>query len=340
MVSVDPYITATSRHADIVLPPRSALERSHYDFAFERNMIRVFAKFSQPTFEADTPDEPEILCRLALAIKGDGASADPLVEHDATMRNAVEREVNRSDSPIFGREVDEILAESSEWSWAEQMVDFRLRTGRFGDGYGANPDGLTLRKLVDEHPHGLDLGPLERRFPSAIRTRSGKVELWSEPIATDMARLAEEPPGGSDGLTLIGRRHLKTCNTWMHNVEVLVKGRDRCTLMIHPDDAADRGLVDGGRASVTSRVGSVVAPVEHCAEIMPGVVSLPFGWGYDDPGIQMKVAASHPGVNANASPTSRRWIGCRATPCSMAFRSRSPGLTVHPHPFTLCSDTT
>ncbi|MEM7287646.1 MAG: molybdopterin-dependent oxidoreductase [Actinomycetota bacterium] len=299
MVSVDPYITATSRHADIVLPPRSALERSHYDFAFERNMIRVFAKYSSAVFETDAPDEPEILCRLALAIKGEGASADPSTEHDGTLRSQVEREVNRADSPIHGRDVDEILAASGEWSWAEQFVDFRLRTGRFGDGYGADPDGLTLRKLVDDHPHGLDFGPLERRFPSAIKTRSGNVELWSEPIAIDMRRLADEPPG-HDGLTLVGRRHLRSCNTWMHNVDVLVKGKDRCTLLVHPSDAQAQGLVDGGRAAVRSRVGSVVAPVEVCTDIMPGVVSLPFGWGYDEPGIRMKVAASRPGVNANA----------------------------------------
>ena len=250
-------------------------------------------------FDTDAPDEPEILCRLALAIKGQGADADPAVEHDATLRSQVEREVNRADSPIHGRDVDEILEASGEWSWAEQMVDFRLRTGRFGDGYGADPDGLTLRKLVDDHPHGRDFGPLEQRFPSAIKTRSGKVELWSDPIATDMQRLAEEPPG-HDGLTLVGRRHLRSCNTWMHNVDVLVKGKDRCTLLVHPADAEAQGLTDGGQASVRSRVGSVVAPVEVCTDIMPGVVSLPFGWGYDEPGIQMKVAASRPGVNANA----------------------------------------
>jgi anaerobic selenocysteine-containing dehydrogenase len=299
MVAVDPYITATSRHADIILPPRSALERGHYDVTFERNMIRVFAKYSAPVFETDVPDEPEILLRLALAIEGEGAGADAKTAHDATFRAQVEREVNRADSPIHERDVDEIVAASAGWDWAEQIVDFRLRTGRYGDGYGADPDGLTLRKLVEDHPHGLDLGPLEQRFPSAIRTRSGKVELWPEPIARDMERLAEEPPG-HDGLTLVGRRHLRSCNTWMHNVDVLVKGKDRCTLLVHPDDAASRGLADGAQATVRSRVGRVEAPVEVCSDIMPGVVSLPFGWGYDEPGIQMKVAASRPGVNANA----------------------------------------
>lgn len=301
MVSVDPYITATSRHADIILPPPSALERSHYDLAFERNMIRVFAKYSPPVFETDAMDEPEILVRLALAILGPeaNAEADPTAEHDAAFRAAVEREVGKPDSPILGRDIDEILEASSEWTWAEQIIDLRLRVGRFGDGYGANPDGLTLRKLVDEHPHGRDFGPLEQRFPAAISTPSGTVELWPEPVARDFERLRDETPG-ADGLTLVGRRHLRSCNTWMHNVDVLVKGKDRCTLLVHPDDAADRGLADGGRATVRSRVGAVTAPVELTDDIMPGVVSLPFGWGYDEPGIVMKVAASRPGVNANA----------------------------------------
>lgn len=299
MVAVDPYITATSRHADIVLPPRSALERSHYDLAFERNMIRVFAKYSPPSMPTDAPDEPEILCRLALAVGGQGSGADGHALHQAMFRDQVEREVGRADSPISGRDVDEILEASSEWDWAEQVIDFRLRTGRFGDGYGADPDGLTLRKLVDDHPHGIDFGPLEHRFPAAIKTTSGTVELLPEPVAHDLERLAAEPPG-HDGLTLVGRRHLRSCNTWMHNVDVLVKGKDRCTLQVHPSDAEARGLSDGGRASVRSRVGSLEAPVEVTTDLMPGVVSLPFGWGYDEPGIQMKVAASRPGVNANA----------------------------------------
>ena len=299
MVAVDPYITATSRHADIILPPRSALERSHYDLLLERNMIRVFPKYSAPVVDTGSPDEPEILCRLALAVGGRGSSADPRVVHDAMFREQVEREAARAGSPIFGRDADEIIEASSAWGWAEQIIDFRLRKGRFGDGYGANPGGLTLEKLLHEHPHGLDLGPLVRRFPSAIKTPSGKIELWPEPVAQDVARLVDEPPG-RDGLTLVGRRQLRSCNTWMHNVEVLVRGKDRCTLQVHPADADACGLHDGGRASIQSRVGSLEAPVEVTTDVMPGVVSLPFGWGYDEPGIQMAVASSRPGVNSNA----------------------------------------
>ncbi len=299
LVAVDPYINASTRHAHVILPPRTALERSHYDFAFERNMIRSFAKYSPPVFDSDVPDEPEILCRLALLIGGAGPDADPIQLHDAMVREMVEREVARDGGPICGRDPDEILAALGEWSWAEQVVDFRLRVGRFGDGFGADPDGLTLRRLIDEHPHGRDFGPLVSRFPGALKTRSGTIELWSDPIAADLDRLAAAPPGNGS-LVLVGRRHLRSCNTWMHNVDVLVSGRERCTLLVHPDDAARHGLADGGKALVRSRVGTVEAPVEVCSDIMPGVVSLPFGWGYDSPGIRMRVAATRPGVNSNA----------------------------------------
>ncbi len=298
LVAVDPYINASSRHAHVILPPRSALERSHYDLTFERNMIRSFAKYSPPVFDTDAPDEPEILTRLALLLAGEGPGADPVRLHDGVVRATVEREVARADGPIAGRDPDEILDALASWSWAEQIVDFRLRTGRFGDGFGADPDGLTLQRLIDDHPHGLDLGPLVSRFPGAIKTRSGTVELWSEPIARDLERLRVVPPG-DDSMVLVGRRHLRSCNTWMHNVDVLIRGRERCTLLVHPDDAARHGLADGGKAIVRSRVGSVEAPVEVCDDIMPGVVSLPFGWGYDTPGIRMRVAASRPGVNSN-----------------------------------------
>ncbi len=298
LVAVDPYVTASSRHAHVILPPRSALERSHYDFAFERNMIRAFAKYSSPLFHTEALDEPEILCRLANVISGAGPDADPQDVHTAVVAAAVDREIATENSPIAGRASEEILAELAQWSWAEQMVDLKLRVGRFGDGFGTEPDGLTLQKLADDHPHGIDFGPLMPRFPEAIKTKSGLVELFPAAIQSDLERLAADPPA-AEGLVLVGRRHLRSCNTWMHNVDVLVKGRDRCTLQVHPADAQEHGLTDGAKAIVRSRVGEVRAPVEVCEEIMRGVVSLPFGWGYDSPGIQMQVARTRPGVNSN-----------------------------------------
>ncbi len=299
LVAVDPYINASTRHAHVILPPRSALERSHYDIVFERNMIRSFAKYSPAVFDVDQPDEPEILSRLALLLGGNGAQANPADVHRKMIMTAVEREVANPSSPIAGGDVDEILAELDKWDWAEQIIDLRLRVGRFGDGFGADPEGLTLQKLIDDHPSGVDFGPLVQRFPSAIKTTTGRIELVPDAIDADLRRLAKVPPGG-DGLVLVGRRHLRSCNSWMHNVDVLVKGRDRCTLQVHPDDAAQLGLADGAQATVTSRVGKVEAPVEISDTVMPGVISLPFGWGYDEPGIEMRVARTKPGVNSNA----------------------------------------
>jgi anaerobic selenocysteine-containing dehydrogenase len=179
------------------------------------------------------------------------------------------------------------------------MLDFMLRTGPFGDGFGVDPDGTSLDDLV-ERPHGRDFGALVARIPEILRTPSGKIELAPELLIADLQRLADSADElARRGLVLVGRRHLRSNNSWMHNVEVLVKGTPRCTLHVHPDDAADLGLVDGGAATITSRVGAVTAPVEVTDLIRPGVVSLPHGWGHDVAGARLRVAAEHAGVNSN-----------------------------------------
>jgi len=303
LVVVDPYVTATARHAHVILPPTSALERSHYDFAFEANMIRSFAKYSPAVFETDAPSEEQILSRLALVIQGQPVDTDPVVVHDQMMEQVIDAELNRESSLIHGRDKAEIVEALSVWEWSDQIIDFRLRVGQHGDAFGANPDGLTLRKLIDDHPSGADFGPLVSRFPDAIKTVSGTVELAPQPIIDDMDRFAAhfaQLGRQSDQLVLIGRRHLKTVNSWMHNMNILIKGKTDCTLQVHPDDAARLGLADGGSASVQSRVGSVVAPVEITDEVMRGVVCLPHGWGYDEDGIEMNTAKTKPGVNSNS----------------------------------------
>jgi len=303
LVVVDPYVTATGRHAHVILPPTSALERSHYDFAFEGAMIRSFAKYSPAVFETDAPSEEEILARLASVIGGQPHDADPLVIHQMMIGQAVDKEITRTSSPIFGRDKTEILDEIASWPWAEQFIDLRLRVGQHGDGFGANPDGLTLQKLIDEHPSGADFGPLVERFPDAIKTVSGTVELAPQPILDDLDRLAVSmaaPGDEADQMVLIGRRHLKTVNSWMHNLNILIKGKTDCTLQVHPDDAERLGLTDGGSAQVQSRVGKVTAPVEVTDQVMKGVVCLPHGWGYDEDGIEMHTAKTKPGVNSNA----------------------------------------
>ncbi len=308
MVSVDPYITETSRHADVILPPRAALQRSHFDLAFMSNAIRVVANYSEPVFETDHPEDCDTHARLALAIAGYGPETLPSVIHDQLLGAAVDREIASADSPIFGRDREEILEALTEPHPAERLLDLKLRTGRFGEGFGADVDGLSIAKLR-ANPHGLDFGPMTERLPGMIKTASGLVELAPEPVVTDFARLrsAFESQTDPEGLVLVGRRHLRSNNSWMHNVKVLVKGAERCTLQVNPSDADRLGLIHGGAATISSKVGSLKAPVEVTSDVMEGVVSLPHGWGHNAPGARLSVAAEHAGVNSNALTDDSVW---------------------------------
>ena len=220
-----------------------------------------------------------------------------------------------------------------------------LRTGPYGDGFGAVPDGLSLDALLAA-PHGIDLGPLEPRLPDVLRTPSGMVELAPEPLVADVARLraALAERRNTKGLVLIGRRQLRSNNSWMHNVSILVKGRPRCTLLVHPDDAARLGLTDGEPAEVASRAGSVTIPVEVTETIRPGVVSIPHGWGHDRPGVRLGVAERHAGVNSNVLAEDDRFDPLSGTavlngiPVTSArpppIATRRPTRTWNPSPLT------
>jgi anaerobic selenocysteine-containing dehydrogenase len=300
MVAVDPYVNETTRHADVILPVPTALQRPHYDLALLQLAVRNVANYSPAVLPLDEgqPDEWQVLARLALLLQGFGPDADPALVDDLVLRTLVEGAVADETSPVAGREVDEVIALLGERTGPPRIIDFMLRTGPYGDGFGANPGGLTLDVLLDQ-PHGVDLGPLEPRLPDVLRTSSGMVELAPEPLVADAGRLlsALDRPGG--GMRLIGRRDLRSNNSWMHNVEVLVKGRPRCTLHVHPDDASRLGLVDGEPASVVSRAGTVTIPAEVTDAIRPGVVSIPHGWGHDMPGVELSVARRYAGVNTN-----------------------------------------
>ena len=299
-VAVDPYVNETTRHADVILPPPTALQKGHYDLALLQLALRNVANYSPPVLPLDDGqlDEWKILARLALVAQGMGADADPTVVDDLVVRTLVGAAVADETGPIAGRDPDEILALLGERTGPERLIDLMLRTGPYGDGFGADPDGLTLDVLL-ARPHGVDLGPLEPRLPDVLRTPSGMVELAPEPIVADVARLRAALDAPTGGMVLIGRRDLRSNNSWMHNVEVLVKGRPRCTLHVHPDDAARLGLADGVDASVSSRTGRVAVPVEVTDAIRPGVVSIPHGWGHDLDGVELSVARRHAGVNSN-----------------------------------------
>jgi anaerobic selenocysteine-containing dehydrogenase len=214
------------------------------------------------------------------------------------LRQVLQRAVDSADSPVAGRDVDELRALVTGDGPAERLLDAMVRVGAYGDGFGAEPDGLTFDKLL-AHPHGIDLGPLAPRIPEVLRTPSGAVELCPAAMAADVDRLRAALNRPADGLVLVGRRHLRSNNSWMHNVPALVKGRDRCTLQVHPDDANRLALADGADAQVTSRAGALTVRVEITDAVMPGVVSLPHGWGHGADGTRMAVAAAHPGVNSN-----------------------------------------
>ncbi|HKX74036.1 MAG TPA: molybdopterin-dependent oxidoreductase [Acidimicrobiia bacterium] len=299
MVSVDPYLNETSRRADVVLPPPSALERSHYDLAFTGLSVRDYSAYSSPVFETGAMTEFEILVRLTGIALGMGAEADPDQLAEMALMGEIQKAVSDPESTIAGRDPGEIMALVSAGPWPERFLDLMLRTGHRGDGFGANPEGLTLEVLKSQ-PHGIDFGPLEPRLEQLLTTSSGEIDLVPEPIVGDLPRLLEavETSTSSD-LVLIGRRQLRSANSWLHNVEVLMKGRERCTLLINPDDAVRLGLADGGRATVSSNVGKVEIIAEVTSDIAPGVVSIPYGWGHDQAGVQLSVAAAHPGVNTN-----------------------------------------
>jgi anaerobic selenocysteine-containing dehydrogenase len=299
-VAVDPYVNETTRHADVILPVPTALQKGHYDVALLQLALRNVANYSPPVLplEEGQLDEWHILARLALLAQGMGAGADPAIVDDLTVRALVGAAVADETGPIAGREVDEIVALLGERTGPERLLDLMLRTGPYGDGFGARPGGLTLDVLLD-HPHGVDLGPLEPRLPEVLRTPTGMVELAPEPIVADVARLRAALDAPVAGMVLVGRRDLRSNNSWMHNVEVLVKGRPRCTLHVHPDDAARLGLADGGSAEVASRTGAVTIPVEVTDAIRPGVVSIPHGWGHDLDGVELQVARRYAGVNTN-----------------------------------------
>ncbi len=285
MVAIDFYVNESTRHAHIILPPSSSLEHEHYDVAFHLLAIRNTTKFSPALFEPDgeTRHDWEILVELQTRMEHEGLFGSLL---GRVKRNVIKR--------FFG---------------PERILDLGLRFGPYGAGINSiNPfsRGLTLRKLKAA-VHGIDLGPLSSCLPERLRTADKRIELAPEVLVQDVervkAKLLDNPSLPSNGnLLLIGRRQLRSNNSWMHNSQRLVKGqpgKSRCTILMHPTDAAQRHLAPGQKVSVRSRVGSIVVPIEISEEIMPGVVSIPHGWGHDRPGIQIEVAQQHAGESIN-----------------------------------------
>jgi anaerobic selenocysteine-containing dehydrogenase len=264
VVCIDAFLNETTRHAHVILPPASPLSRSHYDLALHVFAVRNVAKYAEPVFArgADERHDWEILAEL-------------------TARLVVPRPLRAA-------------YRAAALRGPEPIVDLALRLGPHGRG-GRR---LTLDELR-AHPHGLDLGPLEPRLPARLHTPERRVRLAPRLFVAEAHRLSQQLDAPVPPLVLVGRRHLRSNNSWLHNARQQVKGPRRCTLLVHPEDAASRGLADGASARLRSRTGEVVVPVELSDEMMLGVVSLPQGWGHHREGTRMRVAAASPGVSVN-----------------------------------------
>jgi anaerobic selenocysteine-containing dehydrogenase len=277
MVSIDLYINETTRHAHLILPPTGALEHENYDLVFHLLAVRNTSKYSPALFDPapDTRHDWEILGELTHRLQRGGA-------------------LGRLGS--LGRK------KALEALTPKRLLDVALRLGPYGDRFGVRPGGLSLGKLQRE-VHGVDLGPLGPCLPDRLFTSDKRIRLAPELFVKDLERAEKglSPPAASADmdLRLIGRRHLRSNNSWMHNSHRLVKGRDRCTLLMHPEDAARRGIAHEQRVRVRSRVGAIELKVEVTDEIMPGVVSVPHGWGHDRPGVQLETAKAHAGASVN-----------------------------------------
>jgi anaerobic selenocysteine-containing dehydrogenase len=301
MVSVDIYVNETTRHADVILPPEPLLARGHYDLGLYNLAIRNVANYSPPLVELEGDEVPEwrTLLRLAGVLQGMGPDADVDALDEFVIAGLVQKAVTRPGN-IEGRDSDEILQMLANRRGPERVLDFMLRTGPYGDGFGADPEGLTLAKL-EANPHGIDFGPLQPRIPDVLRTPTGMIELAPEACVADVERLRGARDRGTPegALVLVGRRDLRSNNSWRHNVGILVKGKARCTVHVHPDDAARLNVANGAEVRVRSSAGEIVLPAEVTDAVRPGVVSVPHGWGHDLDGMQCETARKNAGANSN-----------------------------------------
>ena len=293
-VAIDFYVNATTRHAHVILPPTGPLERDHYDLVFHALAVRNSAKYSPPM--VPRPSD---------------------ARHDWEILSELTRRLTR------GGVVERLKLAAAARLGARGLLDLALRYGPFGTGHNPIGRGLSVRRLA-RAPHGVELGALRPVFPGRLRTGDRTVRLAPEPLMRDVARMerrlreslaaqrdvqgdvqgdslrsAASAAASGGTLALVGRRQLRSNNSWMHNSERLMRGKERCTLLMHPDDAAARGIADGGRVYVRSRTGSIEVPAELSVEMMPGVVSLPHGWGHGRVGVRLRTASARPGASIN-----------------------------------------
>ena len=303
-VSIDLYVTETSRHADVILPPTSHLERGEFDVVFPYLGVRNNARYSPAVFDPppDSRADWQILLGVATELlPRPRASRLPGLRHLPVVPSVLEAVEERA--PWLVR----LLASGA----SPDVVTAALIAAGPQGVLRRGPGGLTLGK-VKRARGGIDLGPLEEhRLSTLVRTEDGRVDLAPQLLLDeadgvlgrspddDGAEISAGRPDDEFDLQLIGRRHLRSNNSWMHNVPTMVKGRDRCTALMHPEDAAARDVQDGQVVRVVSPIGAIEVPLEVSDEIRRGVVAIPHGWGHDVKGVGWSTAAAHPGANVN-----------------------------------------
>ena len=305
LVSLDAYVTETSRHADVILPAPSPLSRKHADVVFANLAVANTVRYSPAVLPLgpDQRDEAETLLQLtAIAFAIATGEPEPTTQDvdDLVAFTVAQQAVTDEASRAHGRDVVDVLAAVAPRRGIDRILDLRIRSGPYGDGFGAHSDGLTL-KQVEDAPHGIDLGPLRPRLPEVLRTPSGRVELAPQQLLTGLAEAAQALSDAvpAPGLVLVGRRQLRSNNSWLHNLPALAGGSNTCTLLMHPDDAAAAGLADGTDARLSTPTGSVVVPVSVTTDIRPGVVCLPHGWSGGSDDAWGDVARGQGGANVN-----------------------------------------
>ena len=261
MISVDPALNETTRHADVILPPTSPLEHDHYDIAFHNLAIRNTARYSPAVFE-----------------KPEGALHDWEIFSELGARVAAR--LNLEPMPTYP---------------PDRMVDAALKSGP----YGEHTDWQLSIDKLKAHPSGIDLGPLEPSCPERLQTPNQRIQLAIPEVLADIERFVKDTDVAGDHYRLIGRRHLRDNNSWMHNHHRLMKGKPRCQLLMHPNDVAKEGWQSGMVVTIESRVGAIDAELAVSDEMMPGVVSLPHGYGHGLAGTRGEVASRHAGVSCN-----------------------------------------
>lgn len=288
MVSLDNYINETTRHAHVILPSPSFLESAHFDMWSWIFCLTSGGHYSPPVFPpVDRPDHWRIVARVGAIIGGQpGADIDAM--DDGYFR-----------ALATGRGIDPDLAITAlPERGPARILDLAIRAGPFGDRFGAVAGGLSLDSFRNQ-PDGVIIGPATPQAQEGFATSSGKIEIAPALILSDIPRLKLALGANDPALVLVSRRHLRSMNSWMHNVDTLVKGKDRCTVQMHSADAATRGLEGGDLVTLTSAAGSIVVPMEIDDDIRPGVVSMPHGWGHSDAQTHLSVAKVHPGANTN-----------------------------------------